>query len=143
MSSFICSPRVLDCYRLCAPPTFSYLEIEHPVVDCLRYEWNLPLPRPTSCTPEKIRTSTLFFRGEPYFIIRREHIVLPAGLKPATLGLEIPCSIQLSYESIKLIISIISSGPRIRTWTSNYCLEVMSLTFYHYTNPQFSKNFPI
>ena len=57
MSSFICSPRVLDCYRLCAPPTFSYLEIEHSVVDCLRYEWNLPLPRPTSGTPRKTRTS--------------------------------------------------------------------------------------
>ena len=71
LSSFICSPRVLDCYRLCAPPTFSYLEIEHPVVDCLRYEWNLPLSRPT--------------------------LVPGKGLKPPTGGVEIRCSIQLSY----------------------------------------------
>ena len=36
------------------------------------------------------------------------HIVPQAGLKPATLGLEIPCSILLSYWGI-------SGGERTRT----------------------------
>ena len=35
-----------------------------------------------------------------HHIINYLNIVPPAGLKPATLGLEIPCSIQLSYGGI-------------------------------------------
>ena len=76
-SSFICSSRVLDCYRLCAPPTFSYLEIEHRML--IVSDMN----------------------GICHSLALR--LVLSAGLKPATLGLESPCSIQLSYESIILI----------------------------------------
>ena len=42
----------------------------------------------------------------------------------------------MKYPNIYENILYFCSGPGIRTQTSNYCLEVMSLAFYHYTNPQ-------
>ena len=57
-------------------------------------------------TPERIRTSGLWYRKPTLYPAElRVHMVPRVGLEPTTLGLEVLCSIQLSYRGVLLIIS--------------------------------------
>ena len=70
---------------------------------------------PNSSTPGWTRTSGLAFRRRDPFGPRSATgsptEVRPAGLEPATLGLEIPCSIHLSYGRVSLR-TFSTTGPR-------------------------------
>lgn len=87
----------------------------------------------TELIPQK---RTLNYRDRKFVVVK---YVLPIPLYKKVLTFTTNTHQLFLYTKSIIQCSKISSGPWIRTKTSKYCLQVMSLAFYHYTNPQYLK----